>query len=91
MSRYNGEQVLVVPRTAFEAVGAFNGVRLNAQEYLSAFFKDGVAHYLDRDIAEDSPQFSKSSLTPSSATKARFLPTPAPPKAVKPACMTNGP
>lgn len=59
MSRYNGEQVLVVPRTAFEAVGAFNGVRLNAQEYLSAFFKDGVARYLDRDIAEDSPRFKQ--------------------------------
>ena len=33
MSRYNGEQVLVVPREAFEAVGAFNGVKLNPQDY----------------------------------------------------------
>jgi predicted NUDIX family phosphoesterase len=59
MSRYNGEQVLVVPREVFEAVGAFNGVRLNAQDYLSAFFKNGVAQYLDRDIAEESPQWKQ--------------------------------
>ena len=59
MSRYNGEQVLVVPREAFEAVGAFNGVRLNAQEYLSAFFGNGVAHYMDRDEAEQNPQFKQ--------------------------------
>ena len=37
MSKYDGEQVLVVPREAFEAVGAFNGVRMNPQEYLAAF------------------------------------------------------
>ncbi len=59
MSRYNGEQVLVVPREAFEAVGAFNGVRLNPQDYLAAFLQPGVARYLDRDIAEDSPQFKQ--------------------------------
>lgn len=59
MSRYNGEQVLVVPRSAFEQVGAFNGVRLNAQEYLSAFFGSGVAHYMDRDEAEQNPDFKQ--------------------------------
>lgn len=59
MSRYNGEQVLVVPRAAFEAVGAFNGVRLNPQEYLAAFLQPGVARYLDRDIAEESPQYKQ--------------------------------
>lgn len=50
---------MVVPREVFEAVGAFNGVRLNAQDYLSAFFKGGVAQYLDRDIAEESPQWKQ--------------------------------
>lgn len=59
MSRYNGEQVLVVPRSAFEQVGAFNGVRLNAQEYLAAFFGNGVAHYMDRDEAEQNPDFKQ--------------------------------
>ena len=59
MSRYNGEQVLVVPREAFEAVGAFNGVRLNPQDYLNAFLKPGVAHFMDRELAEQSPQFKQ--------------------------------
>lgn len=59
MSRYHGEQVLVVPREVFEAVGAFQGVRLNPEEYLTAFLKPGVAQYLDRDIAEESPQYKQ--------------------------------
>ena len=59
MSRYNGEQVLVVPRETFEAVGAFHGVRMNPVEYLEAFLKPGVARYMDRDIAEESPQYKQ--------------------------------
>lgn len=59
MSKYNGEQVLVVPRAAFEAVGAFNGVRLNPQDYLNAFLKPSVAHYMDREAAENDPSFKQ--------------------------------
>ena len=59
MSRYNGEQVLVVPREVFETVGAFNGVSTEPQKYLAAFLKPGVAHYMDRDEAEVSPQFKQ--------------------------------
>lgn len=59
MSRYHGEQVLVVPRDVFEAVGAFNGVRQNPQEYLEAFLKPGVARFIDREIAEESPQYKQ--------------------------------
>ncbi len=59
MSRYNGEQVLVVPRATFDAVGAFQGMRLNPQEYLDAFLQPGVAQFLDREIAEDSPEYKQ--------------------------------
>ena len=59
MSRYEGEQVLVVPREAFNAVGAFNGVRRNPEEYLEAFLKPGVARYMDRALAEQSPEFKQ--------------------------------
>ncbi len=59
MSKYNGEQVLVVPRAAFEAVGAFNGVRKNPQDYLTAFLKPGVARYMDREAAEADPSFKQ--------------------------------
>ena len=59
MSRYNGEEVLVVPREIFDAVGSFNGVRRNPEDYLRAFLKPGVARYMDRDIAEESPQYKQ--------------------------------
>lgn len=59
MSRYHGEQVLVVPREAFDAVGAFNGVRLNPQDYLAAFLRPGVARFMDRELAESSPQYKQ--------------------------------
>ncbi len=59
MSKYNGEQVLVVPRSAFEAVGAFNGLRRNLRDYLTAFLKPGVARYMDRDAAETDPRFKQ--------------------------------
>ena len=59
MSRYNGEQVLVVPREAFEKVGSFYGVRRNPQEYLEAFLQPGVARYMDRDAAEMDPSFKQ--------------------------------
>lgn len=59
MSRYNGEQVLVVPREVFESVGVFHGVRMNPEEYLHAFLQPGVARYMDREIAEQSPEFKQ--------------------------------
>ena len=51
--------MLVVPREAFEAVGAFNGVRMNPQDYLAAFLRPGVARYMDRAQAEENPQFKQ--------------------------------
>ncbi len=48
-----------MPREAFEAVGAFNGVRRNPQDYLAAFLRPGVAHFMDRALAEESPQFKQ--------------------------------
>lgn len=51
--------MLVVPREIFDAVGAFHGVRMNPEEYLTAFLKPGIARYMDRDIAEDSPQYKQ--------------------------------
>ena len=37
MSRYNGEQVLVVPRATFEEAGYFQGHREGGDHYLNAF------------------------------------------------------
>lgn len=49
----------MVPRAAYEAVGAFHGVRRNPQDYLAAFLRPGVARYMDRDMAEEDPQFKQ--------------------------------
>lgn len=59
MSRYQGEKVLVIPRSLFDDLGAFNGCRLNPQPYLQAFFQDNHAHFMDRELAEESPEFKQ--------------------------------
>lgn len=56
---HKGEQVLVVPRADFDAVGAFQGVTLDPERYLQAFLKPGVARYMDRDTAEEDPSFKQ--------------------------------
>ncbi len=56
MSRYNGEQVLVVPRAVFEEVGYFKqGHCAEGDRYLEAFMKPGVAFFMDREAAENDP------------------------------------
>ena len=55
MSRYHGEQVLVVPRAAFEEAGYFQGHREGGDHYLNAFMKPGVASFMDREAAENDP------------------------------------
>ena len=55
MSRYHGEQVLVVPRAAFEEAGYFQGHREGGDHYLNVFMKPGVASFMDREAAENDP------------------------------------
>ncbi len=59
MSTYNGEQVLVVPREVFDSVGDFQGVSLEVDRYLSYFLQAERAQFLDRGIAENSPEFKQ--------------------------------
>ena len=49
------EQVLVVPRAAFEEAGYFQGHREGGDHYLNAFMKPGVASFMDREAAENDP------------------------------------
>lgn len=55
MSKYNGEQVLVVPRPVFEQVGYIQGVSPRGEEYLKAFMAPGVSFFMDRAEAEEDP------------------------------------
>ncbi len=59
MSTYKGEQVLVVPREVFDSVGDFQGVSLEVDRYLSYFLQAERAQFLDREIAEDSPEYKQ--------------------------------
>ena len=56
MSKYAGEQVLVVPRALFDEIGAFAGIRTSDLEPAIARLLDPANHFfMDRATAEDDP------------------------------------
>jgi predicted NUDIX family phosphoesterase len=56
MSKYAGEQVLVVPRPLFDAVGSFQGIRTHGLEEAMAKLLDPENHFfMDRAEAEGDP------------------------------------
>ncbi|MES2997453.1 MAG: hypothetical protein V4733_11645 [Verrucomicrobiota bacterium] len=56
MSKYAGEQVLVVTRELFEKIGAFQGIRTEgAGAAVAELMKDGNHFFMDRAAAEDDP------------------------------------
>ncbi len=59
MSRYHGEHVLVIPRSAFEEAGYFQGASTQAEQLLAASMKSGVARFMDREAAEQDPSFKQ--------------------------------
>lgn len=56
MSKYAGEQVLVVPRALLEEIGAFEGIRTAGMEEAVGRLLDPAAHFfMDRALAEEDP------------------------------------
>jgi len=56
MSKYAGEQVLVVPRTLLEEIGMFQGIRTERLDDSVARLLDPSAHFfMDRAAAEEDP------------------------------------
>ncbi|WP_035602641.1 hypothetical protein [Haloferula sp. BvORR071] len=56
MSKYAGEQVLVVPRPLFEVIGSFQGIRTHGVEEAMAKLLDPENHFfMDRATAEADP------------------------------------
>jgi predicted NUDIX family phosphoesterase len=49
------ENILVVPRSAWAAVGDFQGVSAEAETYLQALLRPGVAGFMPRSAAEEDP------------------------------------
>lgn len=56
MSKYAGEQVLVVPRALLEGIGSFQGIRTDGLDAAVACLLDPTNHFfMDRAAAEDDP------------------------------------
>lgn len=56
MSKYAGEQVLVVPRKVLDEIGAFEGIRTEGLEAAVERLLDPAAHFfMDRAAAEEDP------------------------------------
>lgn len=54
------EQVLTISRSLFERLGAFNGVRFDAEIYFrELLFAREEIHFMDRDLAEKDPRFKQ--------------------------------
>jgi len=55
MSKYAGEEVLVVPRSLFEEIGAFDGIRSDVGTGIERLLDPAEHFFLDRAAAEDDP------------------------------------
>ncbi len=59
MSKHPNEKVLVITRELFDELGAFQGFTPNSSRYLRAIFAPENNQFLDRDHAEEDPQFKQ--------------------------------
>lgn len=55
MSKYAGEQILVVTRDLFDSLGEFQGINTNVDSYLSSLLNPENNFFMDRAVAEDDP------------------------------------
>jgi predicted NUDIX family phosphoesterase len=55
MSKYNGEEILVVPRGVFDELGAFQGIATNVDHYMPSLLDPKNNFFMDRAAAEDDP------------------------------------
>lgn len=55
MSKYDGEEILVVPRSLFDELGAFHGLCLEPDRYVPALLDPENNFFMDRAAAEEDP------------------------------------
>ena len=55
MSKYDDENVLVIPRSLFDELGAFEGYCPDTARYLPSILDPANNFFLSRDLAEDDP------------------------------------
>ena len=57
--RWPDERVLVIPRSLFNQLGAFEGLTTDVDRYLAALLDPAHNSFLARDLAEDDPAFKQ--------------------------------
>ena len=55
MSKYDGEEILVVPRSLFDELGSFQGLTTDTDRYISTLLDPSNNFFMDREPAEDDP------------------------------------
>ena len=55
MSKYNGEQILVVPRNLFDELGSFQGMCTEPERYMPSLLDPSNNFFMDREAAEEDP------------------------------------
>ena len=55
MSKYNGEQILVVPRDLFDELGSFQGMCCEPSRYMPTLLDPANNFFMDREAAEEDP------------------------------------
>ena len=55
MSKDDGEEILVVPRSLFDELGSFQGLTTDTDRYISTLLDPSNNFFMDRETAEDDP------------------------------------
>ncbi|HAT19176.1 MAG: hypothetical protein VCA40_07410 [Roseibacillus sp.] len=55
MSKYDGEQILVVPRSLFDELGDFQGLTTETERYIPSLLDPSNNFFMDRKTAEEDP------------------------------------
>ncbi len=55
MSKYKGEEILVVPRALLEELGDFHGLTTETERYVQALLDPANNFFMDRETAEEDP------------------------------------
>jgi len=59
MSKYDGEEILVVPRSLLDDLGAFQGLTTETDHYIPTLLDPSNNFFMDREAAEDDPGFKQ--------------------------------
>lgn len=59
MKDYKGEEILVIPRSLFDELGSFQGIKTDIDNYLESILDPKNNFFMDRGKAEEDPSFKQ--------------------------------